>query len=162
MFRRLVIMRLLNCVTETIQVTEGCIYFPWGPHFAQSYAREWAWGGGLRWCNSISWTKQNRAEPSEHAVLCLEVLVFSELFVTCIWNICTFLLWWWCQRWVTVLTVVCHTDRKNHTSLNENYVVPCVCLRAIWNMHDSCYSSVARHIEPCICHTALRHIHGNT
>ena len=25
----------------------------------------------------------------------------------------------------------------NHTSLNENYVVPCICLRAIWHMHDS-------------------------
>jgi len=51
---------------------------------------------------------------------------------------------------------------QNHTSLNENYIVPCICLRAIWHMHDSCYSSVARHIEPCICHIALRHIHGTT
>ena len=26
---------------------------------------------------------------------------------------------------------------ENHTSLNENYVVPCICLRAIWHMHGS-------------------------
>ena len=50
----------------------------------------------------------------------------------------------------------------NHTSLNENYVIPCICLRAIWHMHDSCYSSIARHIEPCICDIALRHTHGTT
>jgi len=28
----------------------------------------------------------------------------------------------------------------NHTSLNENYVVPCICLRALWHMHGwMCY-----------------------
>jgi len=32
-----------------------------------------------------------------------------------------------------------HLKNPNHTSLNENYVVPCICLRAIWHMHDSCY-----------------------
>jgi len=57
-----------------------------------------------------------------------------------------------------------HTCQKNpnRTSLNENYVLPCICLRAILRMHDSCYSSVARHIEPCTYHIALRHIHGTT
>ena len=25
----------------------------------------------------------------------------------------------------------------NHTSLNENYVIPCICLRAIWHMYGS-------------------------
>jgi len=29
------------------------------------------------------------------------------------------------------------SKNPNHTSLNENYVVPCVCLRAIWHMHGS-------------------------
>ena len=44
-----------------------------------------------------------------------------------------------------------HLRKKpNHTSLNENYVFPCICLTAIWHMHGSCYSSVARHIEPCM------------
>jgi len=55
-----------------------------------------------------------------------------------------------------------YSHRQVKNSLNENYVVPCICLRAIWHTHDSCYSSVARHIEPCICHIALRHIHGTT
>ena len=58
----------------------------------------------------------------------------------------------------------CRPTKKNpnHTSLNENYVFPCICLRTILRMHNSCYSSVARHIEPCICHIALRHMHGTT
>jgi len=46
-----------------------------------------------------------------------------------------------------------------YTKLKGN---PCTCLRAIWHMHDSCYSSVACHIEPCTCHIALRHIRGTT
>ena len=50
---------------------------------------------------------------------------------------------------------------RNHTSLNENYVVPCICLRAICHTHDSCYSSVARHVQPCMCHIALRHTWNN-
>jgi len=31
------------------------------------------------------------------------------------------------------------TEKKNpnHTSLNENYVVPCICLRVIWHRHGS-------------------------
>jgi len=28
-------LRLLNCITETIQVTEGRQYFPRGPHVGQ-------------------------------------------------------------------------------------------------------------------------------
>jgi hypothetical protein len=35
MFCILVILRLLNCVTDAIQVTEGAHYFPRGPHVAQ-------------------------------------------------------------------------------------------------------------------------------
>ena len=31
----------------------------------------------------------------------------------------------------------CERKNPNHTSLNENYVVPCICLRAIWHMHGS-------------------------
>ena len=45
---------------------------------------------------------------------------------------------------------VCVKKNPNHTSLNENCVVPCVCLRAIRHMHESCYASVGHHIEPCI------------
>jgi len=31
MFYRPVIFGVLNCITDTIQVTAGRIYFPWGP-----------------------------------------------------------------------------------------------------------------------------------
>ena len=32
----------------------------------------------------------------------------------------------------------------NHTSLNENYVVPCICLRAIWHMHGSMWRATRK------------------
>ena len=34
MFSRSVVLRLLNCITEAVQVTEGRKYFPQGPHAA--------------------------------------------------------------------------------------------------------------------------------
>jgi hypothetical protein len=35
MFCRHITLFLLNCITQTIQVTESCKYFPWGPHVGQ-------------------------------------------------------------------------------------------------------------------------------
>jgi len=41
MFTRHIIC-LLTCITENIQVTEGCKQFPQGPHFC------WPWSNGAR------------------------------------------------------------------------------------------------------------------
>jgi hypothetical protein len=37
MFCSPVVLCLLNCITDTVQVTEGRKYFPQGPHFVQSW-----------------------------------------------------------------------------------------------------------------------------
>ena len=45
----------------------------------------------------------------------------------------------WCT-WIGFTLMPQVPSRKknpNHTSLNENYVVPCICLTAIWHMHGS-------------------------
>ena len=33
--------------------------------------------------------------------------------------------------------MIIEKKNPNHTSFNQNYVVPCICLRAIWHMHGS-------------------------
>jgi len=43
----------------------------------------------------------------------------------------------WYRVWILNLTQEIIIKNPNHTSLNENYVVPCICLRAIWHMHGS-------------------------
>jgi len=35
-----IILCLLNCVTDTIQVTEGCKYLAWGQHVGQPWLTE--------------------------------------------------------------------------------------------------------------------------
>jgi len=42
--------------------------------------------------------------------------------------LCGFVLAWYTAR---ILNVASNIKKPNHTSLNENYVVPCICLRAI-------------------------------
>jgi len=38
------------------------------------------------------------------------------------------------------------SKNPNHTSLNENYVVPCICLRAIWHMHGSMWRAMLENV----------------
>jgi hypothetical protein len=41
MFCRPIILCLLNCIIEIIQVTEGHKHFPRGPHVGQPWSNEW-------------------------------------------------------------------------------------------------------------------------
>jgi len=38
MLCRPVVLCLLNCITETVHVTDGCRYFPRGPHVDQRWS----------------------------------------------------------------------------------------------------------------------------
>jgi hypothetical protein len=74
------VLRPLNCITESIQVTEGRKYFLRGPHVGQAYSRKCL----------VEWTAQFRRQRTFATGICKsrgEILSFEDEGYTDLWNV---------------------------------------------------------------------------